>query len=570
MVRQAHIERWLDSILSDCRFAFRMLCKSPGFTAVAILTLALGIGANTAIFSIVNGVMLQPLPYPHPEQLVVVARTVPRFDHPVPVSGPNFLDWRAHATQFQSLAGFDGRGFAVMLGNQPENIIGAAVSSTFFSVLQVTPALGRDFVRTEEQTGHDHVAVVSYGFWKDRLAADPAAIGRSLILNSQNFTVIGVLPENFRYVLMSDARIFIPLNLDKTARGENFMSVVGRMKAGISLRQAQSEMDAIARALEKEYPVDDSEQGAIVIPMLSRVGLRVREALWVMLAAVGLVLLIACANIGNLTLAQAVRRHGEIAVRSALGAGVSRLVRQCLTESLLLGLLGGSLGILLGHYGLQAFRALNPGNFPRMEDVQINVRVLLFSLGISVLASILFGLVPAIRISRVNLADTLKEGTTRTTSGTERGALRQALVVAEIAFSLVLLAGAGLTVRSFLTLISTKPGYDSRNLLTFYLSPQVRKAAPAENFYQQVTERMGAIPGVVSAALSKSIPPDGFEVDGPVITSKNPDIDPNRAPDIIYNPISANYFQTMRLPLLAGREFTTRDARGGSLTVILK
>jgi len=328
-------------------------------------------------------------------------------------------------------------------------------------------------------------------------------------------------------------------------------------------------MDAIARALEKEYPADNSEQGAIVIPMLSRVGLRVREALWIMLAAVGLVLLIACANIGNLTLAQAVRRNGEIAVRSALGAGVSRLARQCLTESLLLGLLGGSLGILLGHCGLQAFRALNPGNFPRMEDVQINVRVLLFSLGISVLASILFGLVPAIRISKVNLADTLKDGTTRTTSGTERGVLRQALVVAEIAFSLVLLAGAGLAVRSFLTLISAKPGYDSRNLLTFYLSPQVRKAALAENFYQQVTERMGAIPGVVSVALSKSIPPSGFEADGPVITSKNPDIDPNRAPDIIYNPISTNYFRTMRLPLLAGREFTAQDAQGGALAVIL-
>jgi len=567
--RDARRVNWIQDLIQDLRYGLRMLRKSFGFTSVAVLTLALGIGANTAIFSIVNGVMLQPLPYPHPQQLVVIARTVPRFDHPVPVSGPNFLDWRARATQFQSLAGFDGRGFAVMLGNQPENIIGAAVSSTFFSVLQVTPTLGRDFVRTEEETGHDHVAIVSYGFWKDRLAADPAAIGRSLILNSQHFTVIGVLPENFRYVLMGDARIFIPLNLDKTARGENFMSVVGRMKPGISLRQAQSEMDAIARALEKEYPVDNSEQGAIVIPMLSRVGLRVREALWIMLAAVGLVLLIACANIGSLTLAQAVRRHGEIAVRSALGAGVNRLVRQCLTESLLLGLLGGSLGILLGHYGLQAFRALNPGNFPRMEDVQINVRVLLFSLGISVLASILFGLVPAVRISSVNLADTLKEGTTRTTSGTERGVLRQALVVAEIAFSLVLLAGAGLAVRSFLTLISTKPGYDSRNLLTFYLSPQVRKAAPAENFYQQVTERMSAIPGVVSVALSKSIPPGGFEVDGPVITSKNPNIDPNRAPDIIYNPISANYFRTMRLPLLAGREFTTLDARSGSLAVIL-
>jgi len=216
--RDARRVNWIQELLQDLRFGLRMLCKSPSFTAVVVLTLALGIGANTAIFSIVNGVMLQPLPYRHPEQLVVVARTVPRFDHPVPVSGPNFLDWRARATQFQSLAGFDGRGVAVMLGNQPENISGAAVSSTFFSVLQVTPVLGRDFVRTEEQTGHDHVAIVSYGFWKDRLAADPAAIGRSLILNSQNFTVIGVLPENFRYVLVGDARIFIPLNLDKTAR----------------------------------------------------------------------------------------------------------------------------------------------------------------------------------------------------------------------------------------------------------------------------------------------------------------------------------------------------------------
>lgn len=567
--RDARRVRVIESTLQDVRFGLRMLWKSPGFTAIAILTLGLGIGANTAIFSIVNGVMLQPLPYTHPEQLVVVARVVPRFAWPVPVSGPNFLDWRARAKGFQSLAGFDGRGFTVMFGNQPENILGAAVSSTFFSVLQVTPVMGRDFFRAEEQTGHDHVALVTNGFWKERLGADPNWIGRSLILNGQNFTVIGVLPENFRYVLMGSARIFIPLNLDKSTRGENFMSVVGRMKVGVSLRQAQSEMDAIARALEKEYPTDNSEQGAIVIPMLSRVGLRVREALWIMLAAVGLVLLIACANIGNLTLAQAVRRHSEIAVRSALGAGANRLVRQCLTESLLLGLAGGAAGVLFGYYGLQAFRALNPGNVPRMEEVQINVRVLFFSLGVSVLASILFGLVPAFRVSRVNLADTLKEGGARATSGTERGVLRQALVVAEIAFSLVLLAGAGLAVRSFLTLISTNPGYDSRNLLTFYLSPQVRKAVPAENFYQQVLERMSGVPGVISVALSKSIPPGGGEVDGPVITSKNPDIDPNRAPDIIYNPISANYFRTMRLPMLAGREFSTQDAPGGALVVIL-
>src|SRR5260370_3997556 len=288
-----------------------------------------------------------------------------------------------------------------------------------------------------------------------------------------------------------------------------------------------------------------------------------------MLAAVGLVLLIACANIGNLTLAQAVRRRSEIAVRSAVGAGTNRLVRQWLTESVLLGLLGATLGVLLGYYGLQAFRILSPGNVPRLEEVQINLRVLLFSFGISIFASILFGLAPALRISRVNLADTLKEGSTRATSGAARGWMRQALVVTEIALSLVLLAGAGLAVRSFLKLISTEPGYDSHNLLTFYLSPQIRKDRQAESLYREVLERVSAIPGVISVAMSRSIPPGGGEVDGPVIPSEHPNIDPTRAPDIIFNPINPGYFRTMRLPLLAGREFSGADVRGAPLTVIL-
>jgi len=567
--REARGVSFLETVIQDVRYGARMLRKSPGFTAVAVITLALGIGANSAIFSIVYGVILQPLPYARPEQLVVVARTAPRFDHPVPVSGPNFLDWRARATQFQSLAGFDGRGFAVMRGNEPEVVLGAAVSYNFLSVLQVSPELGRDFLETEEHAGSDHVALVSHAFWKERLGDDPGWIGRTLTINGQAFTVVGVLPADFRYVMMPRAQIFIPLNLDKTSRGNNFMSVIGRTKSGVSLRQAQSEMDFIAHAVEKEYPADNAEQGAVVIPMLNRVGLRIREPLLIMLAAVGLVLLIACANIGNLTLAQGVRRRGEIAVRSALGAGANRLARQCLTESLLLGLLGGALGLLLGFYGLQAFRVLNPGDVPRLEEVQINGPVMLFSLGISIFASILYGLVPALRISRVNLADTLKEGSTRATSGIERGLMRQALIVCEIALSLVLLAGAGLAVRSFMKLVSTDPGYDPHNLLTFYLSPQVRKAAQAENFYQLVLERMSAIPGVNSVAMSRSIPPSGEEVDGPVITAEHPDIDPNRAPDIIYNPISPNYFRTMRLPLLAGREFSSADVHGASPAVIL-
>ena len=560
---------FLETLLQDFRFAARMLLKNLGFTAVAVLTLAIGIGANTAIFSIVNGVLLQPLPYPRPEQLVVVARTAPRFDHPVPVSGPNFLDWRTRARQFQFLAAFDGRGFTVMFGNEPENILGAAVSPNFLSVLQVAPILGRNFLEPEEHTGNDHVAVITHSFWKERMGGDPGWIGRTLTLNGQVFTIVGILPADFRYILMRDAQIFIPLNLEKTSRGENFMWVIGRIKPGVSFRQAQSEMDSIARALEREYPTDDAEQGALVIPMLSRVGHQIREALLIMLAAVGLVLLISCANIGNLLLAQGVRRRGEIAVRSALGAGAGRLVRQCVTESVLLGLLGCTLGLLLGHFGLQAFLVLSPGNVPRLEEVQINLPVLLFSLGISIVASVLFGLVPAARISHVNLADCLKEGGTRATSGAQRGLLRQSLVVAEIALSLVLLGGAGLAVRSFLNLLSADPGNDSRNLLTFYLSPQIRKAAQAEGFYGQVLERMNAIPGVRSVAMSRSIPPGGEEVDGPVITSEHPDIDPNRAPDIIFNPISPNYFRTMRLPLLEGREFSSADVHGASPAVIL-
>jgi len=569
VVRSAGWESCVETCWQDLRFAARMLRKNPGFTAVAVLTLALGIGANTAIFSIVNGILLQPLSYPHPEQLVVVARTAPRFDHPVPLSGPNFLDWRARASQFQSLAGFDGRGFTIMIGNQPEHILGAAISSSFLSVLQVTPILGRDFSAAEEHTGSDHVALVTNPYWKERLASDPTCIGRSIIVNGQPFTVVGVLPADFRYVMMRDAQVFIPLNLDKTSRGENFMSVIGRIKPDVSLRQAQSQMDVIARALEKEYPADNSEQGAIVIPMLSRVGTRIREALLIMLAAVGLVLLIACANMGNLTLAQAAKRRSEIAVRSALGAGTFRLVRQGLTESVVLGLLGAAVGVLLGYYGLQAFRLLSPDNVPRLEEVQINVRVLLFSFGISIVASVLFGLIPALRISRVNLADSLKESGTRANSGAERGLLRQALVVTEIALSLVLLAGAALAVRSFLRLISTEPGYDSHNLLTFYLSPQIRKAAPAESFYREVLERVSAIPGVVSVAMSRSIPPGGGEVDGPIITSEHPDIDSNRAPDIIFNPINPGYFRTMRLPLLAGREFSEADSDSAPHAVIL-
>src|SRR5947207_1152060 len=281
---------------------------------------------------------------------------------------------------------------------------GLPLLETFFQDLRFAPILGRNFLAPVEHTGNDRVALITHSFWKERLGGDPGWVGRTLTINGQSFTVVGILPRDFRYVMMRDAQIFIPLNLEKTSRGENFMSVIGRIKPGVSLHQAQNEMDSIARALEKEYPADDAEQGTIVIPMLSSVGHRIREALLIMLAAVGLVLLIACANVGNLLLAQGVRRRGEIAVRSALGASVGRLVRQRAAESVLLSFLGCALGLLAGHFGLQAFRVLSPGDVPRLEEVQVNLPVLLFSLGILLIASILLGLVPAARFSRVTLA----------------------------------------------------------------------------------------------------------------------------------------------------------------------
>ena len=558
----------MQTLWRDAHYALRVLRKSPGFTVVAILTLALGIGANTAIFSVVNGVLLQPLPYPNPEQLVSVARTAPRFDHPVPVSGPNFLDWRVRARQFEFMSAVDGRSFTVMFGAEPRQVIGAAVSSSFFGLLKTPMILGRGFLPDEEHRGRDHVAILTYGFWKEALGSDPSWVGRTLTINGSAFVIVGVLPPAFRYVLMPKARMFIPLTLDATERGNNFLGVLARIKARVSIAQAQSEMDSISRALAKEYPQDNAEQGAVVIPLLRVVGRSARNSLLVMLAAVGLVLLIACVNIGNLLMAQAAKREGEFAVRAALGAGSGRLARQCLSESVLLGLLGGAFGLLLGYAGLHAFLALTPGDLPRIDEVNLNRHVLVFVLGVTLLCSILFGLAPALRVVRVNLAETLKEGAGRS-AASGRKIVRKTLVVSQIALSLVLLTGAGLAIRSFEKLISTDPGYDPRNLLTFYLSPQVRNASQAADFYQRVLERLNALPGVTSAAMSLSIPPTGGEVDGAVITSDHPDVDPNRAPDIVFNPISSNYFFTIHLPLRAGREFSLADVRGASPVVIL-
>jgi predicted permease len=559
------------ALWQDTRYALRIFRRSPGFTAVALLTLALGVGANTAIFSVVNGVLLAPLPYPDSQQLVSVARTAPRFDHPVPVSGPNFLDWRNRARQFESMSAVDVRSFTVTLGGEPEQVIGAAVSSNFFHLLKTPLILGRSFLDEEEHFGHDHVTVLTYGFWKEELGGDPSWIGRALRIGGESFQVVGVLPRDFRYVLTPRVRMFTPLKLDTAdvTRGYNFLNVLGRLKPGVSLRQAQAEMDAIARALAKEYPTDDAEQGAVVIPLLTVAGQRARSALLIMLAAVGLVLLIACVNIGNLLLAQAAKRQGEFAVRAALGAKNGRLARQCLSESLLLGVIGGLLGLLLGYGGLRAFLALTPDNLPRIDEVSLNGRVVLFSFGISLLCALLFGLAPASRVLRANLSDTLKQGAAGRTSRSGLGVVRRTLVVAQIALSLVLLAGAGLAIRSFATLLSTDPGYDARNLLTFYVSPPVRKASQAADFFGRFLERLNALPGATSAAMSLSIPPSGGEVDGPVITSDHPDVDPERAPDIVYNPISANYFSTIRLPLRAGREFSASDVRGMPAVVIL-
>jgi putative ABC transport system permease protein len=559
----------MEALLQDLRYAIRMLLKKPGFTTVVLITLALGIGANTAIFSVVNGVLIQPLPFKEPDRLVAVREANPKFSNePIGASFPNFTDWKEQNQVFEHIAAYSGQVLTLIGEDEPLRVSAQTVSSAFFPMLGAEPILGRTFLPEEEKTGQTKAVVLSHGFWQRRFGGDPAVLDRTLTLDGSPFTVVGVMPAGFRF--LRDADLWTPLNVPaalQQIRGARFLQVVARLKPGMSLEQARAGMGTLARQLESEYSQSNSGWGVSLVSLQDKLVGNVKLGLLVLLAAVGFVLLIACANVANLLLTRGTTRQKEIAIRVALGAGRRRVIQQLLTESTLLALLGGGLGLLLALWGIDALRALSPSNLPRIEEIRIDRSVLAFALTVSLLTGLLFGLAPARQATRVDLQEALKEGGGSSAGG--RKLLRGLLVISEIALSLILLVGAGLLGRSLLALLSVDPGFRTENLMTMELSlPQYkyRQEQQQTEFFQQLLERAGSLPGVRAVALTTILPLSGnesknsFTIEGGESAGKN---------WARLQTISPDYFRTMSIPLLKGRPFSKRDVEGGAPDVVI-
>ena len=562
----------MTTLTQDLRYGIRILAKSPGFTAVAVLTLALGVGVNAAMFSVINSTLLTPLPYKNPDRLVWFGTSHPRFNHPIPVSAPDFLDWKSQNNVFEYMAAIWTDGFTLTGKGEPEILSGAQVSANFFKLFDASPDWGRGFVEGEDQPGHNHVAVLSYDLWKNRFGSSPNVLGSNLTLEGGSYTIVGVAPRGFAYPSWVQFWSPIVINTQQHSRGNHYLRAIGRLKPGVTLPTAQAEMNTIARRIAAADPESNQGVGVQLVLLEERAVQFIRPALLVLFGAVGFVLLIACANVTNLLLAKATKRQKEITLRAALGAGRFRLIRQFLTESLLLSLLAGGLGILVAAWSLDLLRALKPDSIPDVNSIHLNLHVLGFLLAISFLVGIALGMAPAWHASRVHLSESLKESGGAGLGGTTGGNLRSVLVVAEIALSLVLLVGAGLMIRSFARLLSIDPGYDPNKLLTFQISlPDSRypKDSHVFAFYREALDRISACPGVQSVAISNTLPPSGGETDAAFYVEGHKPSNPNEAPDTIYDPISPGYFQTLKTPLIAGRYFTEQDNNDKSRVVII-
>ncbi len=558
----------MNAIIQDLKFAFRMLAKSPAFTSVAMLTLALAIGANTALFSIVNGVLLNPLPYPQPDQLVTLHESKPNFNTGS-ISYPNFLDWQKQNHTLSAMAVSRSYSFSLTRLGPAEQAQAQFVTSDFFPILGVQPAAGRTFFSADDQRGAAPVALISAGFWKRKFGAAPDAIGQTLTLDGKQFSIIGVISQDFDLMLdsFSASEIYVPVvqwNNDLLySRGAGLgFHGIGRLKPGTTIGQARADFAAITQNLAAIYPDVDKGIGAALTPFKQRMLGGVQSILLVLFCAVGFVLLTACANIANLLLARSTARMREFAIRAALGAGKSRLIRQLLTESILLGAMGGALGLLLARWGMRAALAALPDTLPRAAEIQIDMRVLLFTAVATLLAGIFFGLVPALKISRTNLQDSLKEGG-RGSSGAHQRA-HGILVVVEMALALVLLIGAGLALRTLVQLWNVDPGFSPRNVLTFgfSLSPSALQTSPAtiRESFRAADSAIASTPGVESVSLSwGAFPLSGddewlFWRDGrPKPTTRN---EMNWVIDYVVDP---DYLKIMQTPLRSGRFFTARD-----------
>jgi predicted permease len=556
----------MTTLIQDLRYGIRMLFKQPGFTIVAVLALTLGIGADSAIFSVVNAVLLRPLPYPDSERLVVLRERSPQLEG-MSVAYPNFLDWREQNNAFENIGVFRRQSYNLTGSGEPERLIGWQLSADVFRALKVTPARGRLFTYDEDKPGANPVVVLSHGLWQRRFGGDPNILEQTMTLDGRSFSVIGVMPPGFQFP-RPGAELWAPVGqVSKDPGWENRgnhpgLTGIARLKPGVTVDQAREDMEIVAANLEKQYPDSNTGNRVSITPALENVIRGIRPALLVLLGAVGFVLLIACANVANLLLARAAARQKEIAIRTALGASRWRIVRQLLTESILLSLIGGTLGLLLARLGVKLLVAISPNSIPRSEEINLDSRVLAFTIGVSVLTGIIFGVAPALHASKPDFNETLKDAGRGSTG--KRHLFRSGLVVSEVALTLVLLIGAGLMIRSFYRLQQVDPGFNHEHLLTFNVSlPQKKYPEDQQktSFYEQLAEKLRGLPGVQIVGLSSGLPLGNNGWQTSFVVEGQPAPDPGKTPLTEACVVSPDYFQAMGITLVKGRNFTEQDVK---------
>jgi len=561
---------WLEQLWQDVCFGLRQLYRSPGFTAVAVLTLALGVGANTAIFSVINAVLLRPLAYRHPDRIVTLATSWPKYNLYGPVSAPDFRDWHDQSTTYDAMAYYDSFETAVRAGSNAEYGNAAIVTPEFFRVFEIEPERGRLFSADEEKRGRSSgVAVISHAYSESHFGASAGALGKTIHLQDRSTEIVGVLPIGFHFPDKTD--IWFPADLTATGRFAHNYMAVGRLKADVSLEAARTQIAGIAARLARQYPETNEGKTVTVTRMRDEMVKDVRLMLYLMLAAVGVVLLIACANVANLLLAKANARSREITIRAALGASRSRVVRQLITESLVLALAGGAIGTVLGFWVVPVLIRLAPGDMPRLAEAGIDGRVLAFSFGVSMLAGLLFGLAPAVHASRINLSETLKQGGTGGGLGSGLGRVRSAFVIAELALSVTLLAGAGLLVRSFVALHNVVLGFRPEHVLVMHTNVPAsgpEGARHAMRFYRDLLAGVSTLPGVRAVGATMALP-GHVQSMGPYWIDHPPDTFGKDSTSVIFSVVAPGTFAALGMPLKAGRDFDNSDNYDAPATAII-
>jgi putative ABC transport system permease protein len=568
----------MQNLLQDIRFGLRTLGKNPGFTIVAVLTLALGIGANTAIFSVVDAVLLRPLPYPESDRLFTVYQTLPQDPaQNTGVSYPNYLDWTQQNQAFEAIAAVRGTSLALSGRGEPTYIETGSVTSNYFDVLRAKPLLGRTLQPSDDALDANPVVVMSESLWRARFGADPAIVGRTVTLDQHPITVVGIVPAYFRpSVPDAAAQLWFPLRQDgvfsdmRARRAGHYLAALGRLKSGVTAAQAQSEMAALQERLAAQYPNENKGWGVRIVSLQADMAGNVRTALLVLLGAVGFVFLIACANVASLQLARAASRRKEIAIRVALGAGRQRLLRQFLTESVLLSMIGGAVGLVLAYEALQGLIAWLPADLPRISEIHVDARVLAFGLLLSVVSGVIFGLAPAWHSTESRLAEAL-EGARGAGEGRTSHRARNIFVVAETALAIVLLVGAGLLIRSFARLQQVNVGFNPAQLLTAQIGlPRAQYAKPEQwiSFYKQTLERMNALPGAQEAAVAVPLPLNSY-INLAFAIEGRPPRTRSEAPTADFVAISPNYFHVMQIPLQRGREFGETDSQSAPKVCVI-